>query len=705
MIKKVYLLCIACAFIALLWTGCAQATDGKDTPQEVTFTVTFQCNGGSPVEPVQVESGRRFSEPVSPVRQGFGFAGWYKDNNFTTPWDFEHDRVNQNITLYARWEPIEQPQEMVYTSLPASADGTWSYQGSTIFVISGSVISYNGVSNLLAFFDQDGELFYQVSGNYVPLTNYTWDGSVIRFSGVALDHTPPGGTTEPINYTLIPASADGTWSLNGTIIFTVTDSCIDYAGFTILPLVYDDEGNLYYQYTASYYPLTGYTWDGSVIRDSGVALDHTPPGGTTEPVNYTALPASADGTWSYEGTIILTVSNSIISYNGLSNLPAVYDDEGNLYYEYMENYVPLTYYTWDGSVIRISGVALDHTPPGGTTEPVNYTALPASADGTWSLYGTPAFTITDSCIDYAGLSTLPLVYDDDGNLYYTYGGSYYPLSGYTWDGSVIRISGVALDHTPPGGTTEPVNYTQLPASADGTWSLYGVAVFTVTDSCIDYAGLSSLPLVYDDDGNLYYSYGGSYYPLSGYTWDGTVISAMGLALDHTPPGGTTEPVTYTALPASADGTWSLYGTPAFTITDSCIDYAGLSTLPLVFDDDGNLYYSYGGSYYPLSGYTWDGSVIRISGIALDHTPPGGSTGPATYTQLPASADGTWSFYGTVIFSINNSIMSYQTMTNIPVFYDSNGNLIMQYMGVYSPLSGYTWDGTAIYFQGFQLTKS
>lgn len=37
-------------------------------------------------------------------RLGYNFAGWYKDADFTEPWDFENDTVgDEGVTLYANW--------------------------------------------------------------------------------------------------------------------------------------------------------------------------------------------------------------------------------------------------------------------------------------------------------------------------------------------------------------------------------------------------------------------------------------------------------------------------------------------------------------------------------------------------------------------------------------------------------------------------
>ena len=39
-----------------------------------------------------------------PNRQGYTFAGWYTDTDFTTAWNFANDTMpDNNLTLYAKW--------------------------------------------------------------------------------------------------------------------------------------------------------------------------------------------------------------------------------------------------------------------------------------------------------------------------------------------------------------------------------------------------------------------------------------------------------------------------------------------------------------------------------------------------------------------------------------------------------------------------
>jgi uncharacterized repeat protein (TIGR02543 family) len=71
------------------------------------YAVTFNANGGSAVEAyIGVEEGRLISEPVSPVRDGFVFDGWFKDGGLTSEWVFGLDAVRRDTVLYAGWSTV-----------------------------------------------------------------------------------------------------------------------------------------------------------------------------------------------------------------------------------------------------------------------------------------------------------------------------------------------------------------------------------------------------------------------------------------------------------------------------------------------------------------------------------------------------------------------------------------------------------------------
>ena len=65
-------------------------------------TVTFNTQGGTPVESQTVANNSTVAQPAAPTRDGYTFGGWYTDEGCTTAYDFNAP-VTGNLTLYAKW--------------------------------------------------------------------------------------------------------------------------------------------------------------------------------------------------------------------------------------------------------------------------------------------------------------------------------------------------------------------------------------------------------------------------------------------------------------------------------------------------------------------------------------------------------------------------------------------------------------------------
>jgi uncharacterized protein (TIGR02145 family)/uncharacterized repeat protein (TIGR02543 family) len=73
-----------------------------------SYTVTFNCQGGSPVPPLQtVEYNAYATQPTAPTYAGYTFGGWYKESSCTNAWTFTSNKVTGTITLYAKWTVIQ----------------------------------------------------------------------------------------------------------------------------------------------------------------------------------------------------------------------------------------------------------------------------------------------------------------------------------------------------------------------------------------------------------------------------------------------------------------------------------------------------------------------------------------------------------------------------------------------------------------------
>ncbi|MDE5592474.1 MAG: InlB B-repeat-containing protein, partial [Clostridiales bacterium] len=71
--------------------------------RRVIYDVTFDSAEGSALDAVQVLNGKSLSKPSDPVRAGYTFLGWFKDDEYKTPFIFDADIISANTTLYAQW--------------------------------------------------------------------------------------------------------------------------------------------------------------------------------------------------------------------------------------------------------------------------------------------------------------------------------------------------------------------------------------------------------------------------------------------------------------------------------------------------------------------------------------------------------------------------------------------------------------------------
>ncbi|MBO4373482.1 MAG: InlB B-repeat-containing protein, partial [Lachnospiraceae bacterium] len=103
----------------------------EPTESGETYTVTFDSQGGTAIKPQNVILGKTAEKPVTPIKQGYRFEGWYNNGilyGFSTP-------VNDNLTLTAKWQDLAKvsylnengastqtvysPMEADYTVLPS----------------------------------------------------------------------------------------------------------------------------------------------------------------------------------------------------------------------------------------------------------------------------------------------------------------------------------------------------------------------------------------------------------------------------------------------------------------------------------------------------------------------------------------------------------------------------------------------------------
>ena len=123
--------------LTFLFASCSNLIDEltvtkeKETNYTVTYTVTFNSNGGSDVESQTVASGSKATEPAVPSKNGFVFIGWYSDTSLESAFNFD-TAITANITLYAKWTPsgIYTESSAYYINVdsqssPSDGNGAW----------------------------------------------------------------------------------------------------------------------------------------------------------------------------------------------------------------------------------------------------------------------------------------------------------------------------------------------------------------------------------------------------------------------------------------------------------------------------------------------------------------------------------------------------------------------------------------------------
>ena len=68
-----------------------------------SYVVYFLAGEGIGVPAQTVMEGELVTKPEDPTKSGYTFDGWYRDSEFTSPWDFKGDTVTKNTILYGKW--------------------------------------------------------------------------------------------------------------------------------------------------------------------------------------------------------------------------------------------------------------------------------------------------------------------------------------------------------------------------------------------------------------------------------------------------------------------------------------------------------------------------------------------------------------------------------------------------------------------------
>lgn len=77
--------------------------EDTSTSENGKYKVTLYIISGKNHNVIEVDAGKKLMKPVTPNRKGYTFKGWYTDDTYKNPYNFNKP-VNSNLELYAKWE-------------------------------------------------------------------------------------------------------------------------------------------------------------------------------------------------------------------------------------------------------------------------------------------------------------------------------------------------------------------------------------------------------------------------------------------------------------------------------------------------------------------------------------------------------------------------------------------------------------------------
>ncbi len=297
--------------------------------------------------PQIVISGNKVTTPVQPVRNGYIFGGWYKENTCTTAWNFKTDSVSSDTNLYAKWTPEPVPTYSVMYFANGATSGSVpvdsnSYTIGTTAKVKGNTGSLANAGYTFSGWNSNGTTYkadqtFAITGNVnltaiwtaVPATytvtynnNYTGGGTHASHAGIASGST----VTEPAvpsrtGYSFIGWYKDtacaNPWKFNTD---TITSNTIIYAKwaentYTISGTVNDDAATPTAVSGATVKVVQGTVQFGTTVTTDNNG-DFTVTGVPDGIYNLIVL---KDG---QEVTVCITVSGGNYTYTGSITLPS-----------------------------------------------------------------------------------------------------------------------------------------------------------------------------------------------------------------------------------------------------------------------------------------------------------------------------------------------------------------------------------------------
>lgn len=465
-------------FAALLVSSCSNpmlSALKKDNGQPSSYTVSFDAQNGTAAATVRVSAGAAVSGPVTPIKNGFVFGGWFATASCDGSAISFPYTVSQDITFYAKWTVEATPVTLTYDSNTASLNSVTVNSGTTINAVSTPVNTgytfagwytndaFTGDPVVFPFtITLDTRLYAKWVSNTVAVTvTFNAQGgsavqAVSQYPGTTIDSSPASSRT---GYTF------GGW---------YTDAACSGSPVSF-PYTVTQAATLYAKWTE----------ESSVVPVSGVSLGNnavTLTAGTATTLAATVLPANATNkavSWTSGNTSVATVSGGTVSAvaQGTATITVTTADGG---------YTATCTVTVEPAAVPVTGVSLNKATLAlyeGSSETLTATVSPSGA--------------TDKSVIWTSTNTAAATVDQSGKVTAVKAGSA-TIKAKTTDGSFsasctvtvsaidIPVTAVTLDYTGltlKKGKSQVLLASVTPSDASNksiTWTTSDKTVATVS---------------------------------------------------------------------------------------------------------------------------------------------------------------------------------------------------------------------------------
>ena len=149
------------------------------------YIISFDSLGGTSIDSIVLDYGTLVNEPEIPIKEGYQFMGWYLDTTYEYPYSFTIIG-DENIHLYARWEPIINEFNMkvidefeLTLTVSIGIYGNVNMNGYDIIIhYDESIISYVSHTNVLSNV-VNATTPGMIRLNYSNVSAYLQDGQII----------------------------------------------------------------------------------------------------------------------------------------------------------------------------------------------------------------------------------------------------------------------------------------------------------------------------------------------------------------------------------------------------------------------------------------------------------------------------------------------------------------------------------------------